>query len=278
MPSPVAPRKRNSPPADPDGPEGNVPDSAPFIRGVLERTQRDLEETRTKRAAKDAKALEQGKRPRPTKESLLFAIYFAKHASAGIADALRPEFREIKSGENPSISVRGPKRLDVNFSTSELGLGFALSLKSVHRGEENAGDADFIHNLKRNDEELRVEATSHHLRQPYAVLAAVIFLPFESCSDLKPASSFARWVQYLWPLKGRIEPEDPPDKFEVVVVALYARDGSECGFYEVGGTVPCPRRGRPRRLLSLREFLDRITATYKVRNGADFRFDDDPSE
>jgi hypothetical protein len=172
------------------------------------------------------------------------------------------------------VSVRGPKRLDVNYSTPELGLGFAISFKSVHRGEKAEGDQDFIHNMKRNDEELRVEATSHHIRQPYAVLAAVVFLPFESCFDLRPESSFARWVEYLWPLKGREEPEDPPDRFELVFIALYARDGSECGFYEVGGPEGCPRRGRPKQLLSVPGFLDRIKTAYAVRNGKDFAFVD----
>jgi hypothetical protein len=233
-----------------------------------------MEEARARRAARDAKAMREGKKAKPTKESLSFAIYFAKHAGLGIAAALRSEFAEVKSGENPSVSVRGPKRLDVNYSNPELGLGFAVSLKSVHRGEAAEGNVDFIHNLKRNDEELRVEATSHHLRQPYAVLSAVVFLPFESCSDLHPTSSFGRWVEHLWPLKGRVEPEDPPDRFELVFVALYARDGSECGFYEVGGDVPCPRRGRPRELLSLAEFVGRISSAYAVRNGKDFEFAD----
>ena len=65
------------------------------------------------------------------------------------------------------------KRVDVKYSTPEAGLGLALSFKSVHFGEEDSGNRDFVHNLKRNDEELRVEATGHHLRQPYAVMVAV---------------------------------------------------------------------------------------------------------
>ena len=161
----------------------------------------------------------------------------------------------------------------MNYSTQEAGLGLAISLKSVHFGERNEGAASFTHNMKRNDEELRVEATGHHLRQPYAVLVAVLFLPFESCDDLTPNSSFASWVQYLWPLKGRIEPEDPPDRFELVSVALYARDASELGFYLLGGDVKCPRRGRPNRLLTFQQFLQIIKSTYDRRNGKDFSFE-----
>jgi hypothetical protein len=206
------------------------------------------------------------------KEQLSFAIYFARHMSAEIAAALEPEFPGIRSGENPSQSVRGPKRVDLNYSTAEMGLGLAVSLKSVHFGEKAAGDADFTHNMKRNDEELRVEATAHHLRQPYAVLVAVVFLPLESVSDFD-TSSFASWVEYLWPLKGRDEPEDPPDRFELVFVGLYARDGSELGFHHVGGEVGCPRTGRPRRVMALREFLDLVTLIYRQRNGQDFFFE-----
>jgi len=168
--------------------------------------------------------------------------------------------------------VRGPKRVDLNYSTPEIGLGLAISLKSVHYGEKANGSADFIHNMKRNDEELRVEATAHHLRQPYAVLVAAIFLPMDACDDFD-TSSFASWVQYLWPLKGRLEPEDPPDRFELVFIALYERDGSELGFYQIGGGVPCPRTGRPRELLSLSQFIAVITAVYRQRNGQDFYFE-----
>ena len=103
--------------------------------------------------------------------------------------ALDPTFEGTKSGENPSKAVRGPKRVDLNYSTSEGGLGLAMSFKSVHQGEKANGQADFIHNMKRNDEELRVEATDHHLRQPYPVFVAVLFLPFEACTDFEPTSS-----------------------------------------------------------------------------------------
>ncbi len=193
----------------------------------------------------------------------------------------------MRYGETPSQAVGGTKRVDVNLSTPEAGLGFAISLKSVHFGERG-DDSHFTHNRKRNDEELRVEATAHHVRQPYAVLAAVLLLPFTSCVDprqargpsgrLVPTSSFASWVEYLWPLKGRIEPDDAPDRFELVFIALYARDGSELGFYEVGlpeeqGGAPCPRHGRPRQLLDFEHFLGRIKRVYYKRNGRDFAFE-----
>ncbi len=192
---------------------------------------------------------------------------------AAMAEGLRPHFPEIQSGENLSRAASGSKRVDVNYSTPQSGLGFAISLKSVHRGEEDHGNADFIHNMKRNDEELRVEATNHHLRQPYAVLVAALFLPFESCNDLRPASSFASFVEYFWRLKGRSKPDDAPDLFELVFFALYARDGSEFGFYQVDGDTKCPRIGRPNKLLTFAEFLALIKRAYDQRNGKDFFFE-----
>lgn len=229
-------------------------DGPAVVAQVLQRTRADVERAKSK------------------KPQLSFAIYFARHMGSVIADGLRGDFPEVQSGETVSQAVSGPKRVDVNYSTTAVGLGFAVSLKSVHFGEKAAGNADFIHNMKRNDEELRVEATGHHLRQPYAVLVAVLFLPFESCTDL-PTSSFAAWVQYLWPLKGRVEPEDPPDRFELVFVGLYARDGSEMGFYQVGGDVKCARHGRPSRLLTFEEFLELIKTAYRKRNSKDFYFE-----
>jgi hypothetical protein len=229
---------------------------------VLEQTWADV-------GAKEEAAREKGRR---FKKDLSFAISFAKHMSASIADGLRPDFPTVKSGENPSRTVSGIKRVDVNYSTPEAGLGLAISIKSVHFGERD-GSVGFIHNMKRNDEELRVEATGHHLRQPYAVLVALLFLPMESCTDLPSASSFASWVQYLWPLKGRVEPEDPPDRVELVFVALYARDGSALGFYQVGGPVKCPRTGPPGSLLPFEDFLRLIKRTYYKRNGKDFSFE-----
>ncbi len=241
------------------------PNGRAVIRAVLDDTHRDVTAAAEKAAGK------------PFKKDLNFAISFAKYMGVEIAKALEPYFPGIISGEKPSRAVRGMKRVDVKYSTPEAGLGLALSFKSVHFGERDSGAADFIHNLKRNDEELRVEATGHHLRQPYAVMVAVVFLPFESCQDMAK-SSFASWVEYLWPLKGREEPEDPPDRFELVFIGLYEREGRELGFHQVGGDVPCPRKGRPKRLLSLAEFLKLIRESYARRNGLDFAFEGEEPE
>lgn len=243
---------------------------------MLSETRAGVVSAKKARERENAVRAARGRKPKPAvKESLSFAIYFAKFMSREVAQALEAVdrgFSGVQSGENASLASRGPKRLDINYSTPQSGLGLAMSFKSVHFGEKEGGRADFTHNRKRNDEELRVEATEHHLRQPYAVLVAVVFLPFESCSDFD-TSSFGSWVEYLWPLKGRVSIEDPPDRFELVFIGLYERDGSQLGFYEVGGPVECPRTGRPKQLLDLTEFLKRVKATYDQRNGKDFFFE-----
>ncbi len=251
------------------------PDGLRVIRAVLDATNRDVERAAAAKMVKKPN----GKQAKPFKKELQFAIDFSKHMGREVATALSPHFPGITSGEIPSRAVRGMKRVDVRYSTPEVGLGLALSFKSVHFGEDNGGNARFVHNRKRNDEELRVEATGHHLRQPFAVMVAVLFLPFESCEDeIRNRSSFASWVEYLWPLKGRTTPEDPPDRYELAFVGLYARDGSALAFYEIGGKVPCPRRGRPPQLLSLGDLVDRIRSTYDQRNGLDFVFAEEASE
>jgi len=255
--------KRSAHPAETSG--------ARILESVLTQTDIDLDTASNKKAR-------EGK---PLKRELAYSIVFARHMSAAIAEALRADFPSIQSGENPSRALSGTKRLDVNYSTPEAGLGFAISLKSVHQGEKDGGKTKFTHNMKRNDEELRGEATNHHLRQPYAVLVAALFLPFESCADApkaSSASSFGKWVQYLWRLKGREKPDDAPDLFELVFIALYARNGTELAFYQVGGETKCPRVGRPKNLLSFAEFVELIKKTYHRRNGNTFFFEGEEPE
>jgi hypothetical protein len=73
------------------------------------------------------------------------------------------------------------KKLDVNYSTPQLGLALGVSLESINC--RDASTERYTKNYSRNDNELRAEATDYHQRQPYAVLAGVLFLPFDSCDD-----------------------------------------------------------------------------------------------
>ena len=174
----------------------------------------------------------------------------------------------------------------MNFSTPALGLALGISLKSVHIREAKGGKR-YTHNLKRNEEELRIEASGYHKRQPYAVMIGVLFLPYDSCEDGKDnPSSFGSWVRHLRPYSGRTGPKDDEDQFEKLYIALYDPEGSAFDFFDIDTDPPKNDRprsnagaaGQPRKVLSYGEFLDSVHHLYLRRNSADFRWDDGTEE
>jgi hypothetical protein len=214
-----------------------------------------------------------------SEEKRTYATRFADKMAICIANGLRERFPGVlpdeygKGVESPAQSVRGPKKLDVNYSTPQLGLGFGISLKSVHfKEKEKRG---YIHNTKRNDEELRTEASGYHQRQPYAVMIAVVFLPDDSCDDAtaQHSSSFGAWVRYLRPLAQRHAAHDDIARYERVFIGLYARSGVRMEFFDVEEAPP--KTGRPKNLLGYSEFLHEIEKTYLRRNAAEFEWADD---
>ncbi len=238
--------------------------------------------------------------PRPERsasqtEKNQYAVRFADRMAALLARDLSPRMRGIEaSTKRGAASVRGKKQLDVNFSTPQLGLALGISLKSVHLRESTGGQR-YTHNLKRNEEELRIEASGYHKRQPYAVMVGVLCLPFDSCADARSthtSSSFGSWVRHLRPFTGRTGPLDEDDRFERLYIALYDPDGSELRFFDIR-TSP-PKNGRPRsegellgpqgrdapplRMLSYAEFLDEVHHVYLARNSAVFQWADGEAE
>jgi len=210
-----------------------------------------------------------------------------------VAHGLRDQFGECFRGvlptddgglESTAWGSRGTGRLDVNYSTPELGLGLGISLKSVHIPEEKVSKREggaggkarrYTHNMKRNDEELRVESISYHTRQPYAVMVAVLFLPFDSCADGTDKSSFGAWVEYLHELVGRKDPGDDVALFERGFIGLYDPDPDENRLEFVDIEKPPPRKGQPYDVLSLPQFLDEIKKTYDQRNHKEFKWADE---
>lgn len=124
--------------------------------------------------------------------------------------------------------------------------------------------------MKRNEEELRIEASGYHKRQPYAVMIGVLFLPFDSCEDGRKdnPSSFGSWVRHLRPYSGRRLPTDDQDRFEKLYIALYDPDGSDMRFFDIEDAPP--KNGRPARLLGYHDFLDAVYHAYLRRNEAEF--------
>jgi hypothetical protein len=220
-----------------------------------------------------------------------YSIRFAEKMGEAIARDLRPKLKGITATtkrESPSAGGK-KKQLDVNFSTVNHGLAVGISLKSVHLGDIKNGR--YTHNMKRNEEELRIEASGYHKRQPYAVMVAVLFVPFDSCDDGKGEnpSSFGSWVRHLRPFCGRRLPTDDVDRFERIFVGLYEVDGSDLRFFDV--ECAPPKRGRPattgdalgpdkipRRVLAYPEFLDAVHHEYLQRNSAEFQWADGDEE
>ncbi len=210
-----------------------------------------------------------------------YAIRFADLMATAIADDLRGRLIGIEaSTKRRARASRGPKQLDVNFSTPELGLALGISLKSVHTRDKGSS-ARYTHNMKRNEEELRVEAMGYHKRQPYAVMVAILILPFDSCDDgTSGPSSFGSWVRHLRPYAGRRTPAEDGDRFERIFIGLYEPDGSELQFFDV--EIDPPKRGRPAvfepgalnsgRCLSYPELLDAICREHAGRTRSSFRW------
>lgn len=224
---------------------------------------------------------ESGTRPTESDTSgdkIQYAVRFADAMALAMARDLSPRLKGIEATTKRSAtSAQGRKQLDVNFSTPGLGLALGISLKSVHI--RDAGSATrYTHNMKRNEEELRIEASGYHKRQPYAVMIGVLFLPLDSCTDGKKdnASSFGSFVRKLRPYSGRQDPHDDADKFERIFVALYDPKGSEMKFFDIEKAPP--KNSRPKELLSYDEFLDASYHAYLARNSAEFEWAEGGSE
>jgi hypothetical protein len=203
-----------------------------------------------------------------------YAVRFAETMARSIAVDLSPDLDGIQAtAKRTAGSVRGATQLDVNYSTPKLGLALGISLKSVHLRDVK-GAHRYTHNMKRNEEELRIEASGYHKRQPYAVMIAVLFLPFDSCEDGKRGnpSSFGSWVRHLRPYSGREDHEDEIDKFEHIYIGLYEPDGSDLRFFNVRSAPP--KNSKPAETLSYAEFLADVYRAYLRRNDAEFKWAD----
>lgn len=195
-----------------------------------------------------------------------------------VADALRPAFPTITPtadglGQESEVPIeRGAKRLDVKVTDPTLGLLLDVSIKTYsfqdyERRRDRLGR--WTKNIVRNDHELRGEAMVLHQRQPYSVLVALMFEPYEICEDGNPSSrsdraksSFAHHVTTLAKRTGRGRrpiygaerdayvdygaQDARHDLFERVYVGLYEQRGKYRGavrFFDV--EKPPPRHGRP---------------------------------
>ena len=213
-----------------------------------------------------------------------YAEILSRELAQSFANRLRPQFPGIlpdptgRGQESRARTSKGFKKLDVNYSTVELGLGLGVSIKTINF--RDPASKRYTKNYTRADGELRAEASDYHERQPYAVMIAVVFLPADACDDaLTGVSSFGAAVQIFRNRAGRHSHEDAPMLFERVFIGLYETAENafgEVGFFDV--MTPPPRRGRPRVMLDMDELVGEIVATYDHRNAPPFLWDDGVEE
>jgi hypothetical protein len=188
-----------------------------------------------------------------------------------IADALRPRFRGILPDEHGgrhesrSGSASGLKKLDVNYSNPQIGLGLGVSIKTLNFRDEATGR--FTKNVKRLDGELRAEAQDYHVRQPFAVLAALVFMPDEAAHDSKSKSSLRHaWEVFRW-RSGRKSNVNDASLFERLWLCVYKttkEDFGSCLCYDVGEEFPMA--GLPKQSSLLSQVISQIEAEFRKRN------------
>lgn len=216
-----------------------------------------------------------------------YAERLSRNLAARVAQQLRPTFPTVLPGpdgkgqESFVRSSKGYKKLDVNYSTAELGLGLGVSIKTINFPDGKSGR--YTKNYTRADGELRAEATDYHDRQPFAVMVAMIFLPLDCCDDgnvnSKAPSSFGYAVQTFRFRAGRQKSSDLSMLFERVFIGLYETDETNFGevvFFDVMEAPP--KRGRPVNVLTFEETIDQIIKTYDARNSPSFQWADAPPE
>jgi hypothetical protein len=214
-----------------------------------------------------------------------YAESFSRALSQRFADALRDSFEgilpDVHGGgqESRARTGKGLKKLDVNYSTVELGLGLGVSIKTINF--RDARTRRYTKNYTRVDNELRAEAADYHERQPYAVLCAVVFLPLDACNDggKNAPSSFGQAVQIFRYRGGREKPADDVTLFERILIGLYDSERGDFGrvcFFDAMDDPP--RRGRPPASKSFREAVDAIVDAYDRRNKTKFKWADGGAE
>jgi hypothetical protein len=190
-----------------------------------------------------------------------------------IANALRHAFPNIlpdETGtgqESLARTTKGYKRLDVNYSTVQLGLALGVSIKTTNAPEGTRGN--YAKNVTGRDAELRAEAEDYHERQPYSVLIALYFVPAESCENAtkKAPSSFGSIAKTLRYRCGRKGPKDLTTLFESGYVGLYEQKGPNRGaveFFDVANDPPFS--GRPAGTLTFAQVIEEIKRIYDERN------------
>ena len=188
-----------------------------------------------------------------------------------IADALRPTFREVlpdergAKHESKSGSASGLKKLDVTYSNPRIGLGFGVSIKTLNFRDEATGR--FTKNIKRLDGELRAEAQDYHVRQPFAVLGGLVFMPDEAAGDGGIKSSLRHAWEVFRHRSGRTSHSNESSQFERLWLCVYSSNPEvfgQCRCYDVAEEFPSS--GLPERSHSLSQIVGQVEREFRKRN------------
>lgn len=199
-----------------------------------------------------------------------FAQNFSNAIAQKTANALRPKFKTIlpdehgRGHESKAAGSQGRKKLDVNYSHTEIGLGLAVSIKTTNFMDDESGR--YTKNVKRVDGELRAEAQDCHQRQPFAVLAALWFFPLQAASDGRlddGESSLVHAATTLARRCGRLDHKDDASKFELGFVAVYDDEGHVDFF---SAETKFPASGLPADAVTFTEVIRRIEEAFETRN------------
>jgi len=214
-------------------------------------------------------------RPLPTgtqAEKKNYAERFSRALATLIANLLRPTFPGIipdetgKRQEQPAATSKGYKKLDIGYRTLELGLGFGVSVKTLNFRDPET--KRYTKNYTRVDNELRAEAMDYHKRQPFTVLIAVVFIPLDASDDAGKSSmsSFAQAINVFRGRTGRDSYKGEAEEFERIFIALYDVAPASLALFDVGRDPPRAGRPGPADLISLEEFAEEVTTTFRQRN------------
>ena len=211
--------------------------------------------------------------PRKLKHGYAFKL--STSLARTVADSLRADFPGVlpgidgRGGESAAPVHSGFKRLDVNYSTQQLGLALGVSIKTLNFPDEGSGR--FTKNATRIDNELRAEAQDYHHRQPYCVLAALIFVPEATVRDhgSRGRTSFRHIYETLSKRAGRQDHAGPHDRFELVYLITYEDDENSPSFGRMRLTevrAPTDATDEPADATTFDDLIRAIGTTFQTRN------------
>ncbi len=200
-----------------------------------------------------------------------FAQRLSTCVAQKLADALRPKFRGIlpdedgAKQESRSGSASGLKKLDVNYSNPQIGLGLGVSIKTLNFKDEMTGR--YTKNVKRLDGELRAEAQDYHVRQPFSVLAALVFLPQDAAFDSAAKSSLRHTWEVFERRAGRKSTTNEASLFERIWICVYdsgPEDFGRCRCFDTAHEIPF--KGLSTEDISLSRVITEIEQAFRARN------------